>query len=109
MDMSAMQALGLGLIVFGTPTALMYLATILLHRYWDRKDAKEYAKSIHPCNYDKRYGIYPVNVKVLHLTEDDFNGCSDCFIGRHGVKTDDGRCLCCGFVLPNSYEMRDSC
>lgn len=43
------------------------------------------------------------DVRVLHLTADDFNGCEDCFAGIHGVKTNDGRCWCCSFVLPNSY------
>lgn len=107
--MYVFQTIGLGLLIFGTPALLTWGAITLMHRYHDRQALREHAKRIHPCNYDSRYGIYPVNVKVLNLTDDDFNGCSDCFVGWHGVKTDDGRCLCCGFILPNSYEMRDSC
>lgn len=106
--MYVLQTLALGLLVFGTPALLVWGAFELTNRYYERQARREHAKRIHPCNYDSRYGIYPVNVKVLHLTEDDFYGCEACFSGRHGTKADDGRCLCCGFVLPNSYQMRDS-
>ena len=44
------------------------------------------------------------DVRVLHLSiEDDFYGCEECFRGVHGIKGANGRCLCCSFVLPNSY------
>jgi hypothetical protein len=47
------------------------------------------------------------DVRVLRLTVDDFNGCDECHSGIHGVKMDNGRCLCCYMILPNSYTAKD--
>ena len=49
-----------------------------------------------------RHGVaFPTsNVKVLHLTVDDFLGCVPCFGGEHGsLNEDTGRCACCSFPL----------
>ena len=63
----------------------------------DRAMQREFDKARHPSMRQRS------DIRVLRLTVDDFNGCDDCFVGWHGVKADNGRCLCYGFDLPASY------
>ena len=78
---------------------------IVYHEWLKRRDDRYFQlladKASHPSNRARS------DVRVLRLTVDDFNGCVDCFAGIHGEKGANGRCLCCSFVLPNSYEYYD--
>lgn len=85
-----------------TPCAVLILFQAWLNRRDDRYFQRQADKARHPSMRMRS------DVRVLRLTVDDFNGCDDCFVGRHGVKTDNGRCLCCGFDLPASYPSDSS-
>ena len=81
-----------------TPCAVLIVFQALLNRRDDRNMRRERDKRLHPSSRMRS------DVRVLTLTIDDFNGCEDCYTGWHGIK-ESGRCVCCGFDLPNSYEL----
>jgi hypothetical protein len=80
-----------------TPCAALVLFQWLVNRHYDRQAQREMDKARHPSMRVRS------DVRVLNLTIDDFYGCNRCFTGTHAVKAANGRCLCCSFVLPNSY------
>jgi hypothetical protein len=84
-----------------TPCAVLIVFQWLLNRHDDRKIRREMDKARHPSMRMRS------DVRVLRLTVDDFNGCDECHSGIHGVKMDNGRCLCCYMILPNSYTAKD--
>ena len=80
-----------------TPCVALLVFQWFLDRSTDRYFQRLEDKARHPSMRMRS------DVRVLRLTVDDFYGCEDCFAGIHGVKEANGRCLCCSFVLPNSY------
>lgn len=95
--MSNVQILAAYAAIVFTPCIVMIVFQEWLNRRDDRYFQRQADKARHPSMRMRS------DVRVLRLTVDDFNGCEDCFAGIHGVKEANGRCLCCSFVLPNSY------
>ncbi len=95
--MSNVQILAAYAAIVLTPCAVLMLFQWLLNRRDDRQIQREMDKARHPSMRMRS------SVRVLHLTVDDFDYCEECFRGVHSGKGANGRCLCCLFVLPNSY------
>lgn len=95
--MSNIQILAAYAAIVITPCIALLVFQWFLDRSTDRYFQRMADKARHPSMRARS------DVRVLNLTVDDFNGCDDCFVGIHGVKAANGRCLCCSFVLPNSY------
>ncbi len=95
--MSNVQILASYAAIVVTPCILLIVFQQWLNYRDDRYFQRQADKLRHPSMRQRS------DVRVLHLTVDDFNGCDDCFTGWHGVKLENGRCLCCGFDLPASY------
>lgn len=100
--MNTVQMLAVYAAIVLTPCAVLILFQQWLNYRDDRYFQRQADKMRHPSMRMRS------NVRVLPLTVDDFNGCEDCFHGDHGL-AEDGRCVCCWFVLPNSYKQRESC
>ena len=96
--MSNVQILAAYTAIVVTPCILLIVFQQWLNYRDDRYFQRQADKMRHPSMRGRS------NVRVLNLSlEDDFYGCDECFHGVHGIKTDEGRCLCCSMVLPNSY------
>ena len=96
--MSNFQLLAAYAAIVVTPCILLIVFQEWLNRRDDRYFQRLADKARHPSMRMRS------DVRVLHLdVDDDFYGCEECFRGIHGIKGANGRCLCCSFVLPNSY------
>lgn len=95
--MSNVQILAAYAAIVVTPCIVMIVLQEWLNRRDDRYFQRLADKARHPSMRARG------DVRVLNLTVDDFHGCYECFHGVHGGKGANGRCLCCSYVLPNSY------
>ncbi len=95
--MSNIQILAAYAAIVLTPCAALIVFQAWLNRRDERHFQRMADKARHPSMRARS------DVRVLRLTLDDFYGCEACFNGSHGTKQANGRCLCCSFVLPNSY------